>query len=69
MSLCALRQAIGLGPTVSRLTTVQDVPSAPPTTKSPATTATPTTPAPPPSPPTVVQEVSPTIVEVDVLAT
>ena len=43
MSLCALRQVVGLGLTAGRLTIMQDVPPAPQTVKAPTTAQTPTT--------------------------
>ena len=69
MSVRALRQAAGLGPTAGYLTTTQDVPPAPPVVKAPPTAAaTLTTFAPSPPLVAMVQEVSPTIVEAIVLA-
>ena len=50
MSLRALRQAIGLGPTAGHLMTMQDVPPAPPAVEAPST-ATTTPPTSTPSPP------------------
>ena len=65
-SLRALRQAAGLMPSASRLSTVQDVPPAPPTVEAHNTLA---TLAPSPPPPINVLKDTPTAIEVTVLAT